>query len=136
MLKIPIPSDATLQKLDDAVNQAWFDGYKSIVDPRFPDGERLPFWALTLWKELLEMRSGQKMWERSRKWVEKEVERCQKKHDEDTVMQLEVAKEILDRLPWSSTMEFEKRHTTTLLLSYYLGPERLTDSHINIMSNL
>ncbi|KAF6743414.1 hypothetical protein DFP72DRAFT_827887 [Ephemerocybe angulata] len=128
-----IPSSAQLRKLREAAGQAWFDGYTSIVDPRFPDEEKLPFWAISFWQELLEIRDAQSMWKKSRAWCRTETEKRQRKGDYDAVNMLETVEEQLGRLPWGARMEFERGYSTSLLLSYFLGPEWLTDSHLNMM---
>ncbi|KAF6765888.1 hypothetical protein DFP72DRAFT_996748 [Ephemerocybe angulata] len=128
-----IPSSAQLKKIEQEIGQAWFDGMLSIIDPRVPDGERFPLWAVSFWKLLLDIRDGQKMWKRSLAWCNSEMEQRQKKGDYDTVMMLEEVKEQLDELPWNDSMDFERRWSRTLSLSHFLGPERLTDSHLNMM---
>ena len=42
----PIPQEKILDQLLKDFGQAWFDGTKSVVDPRFNDGcDRLPLWT-------------------------------------------------------------------------------------------
>ena len=42
----PVPQEKVLDQLLKDFGQAWFDGAKSVVDPRFNDGhDRLPLWT-------------------------------------------------------------------------------------------
>lgn len=56
----PIPSDETIQLLDNAMGQAWLDGNQSIIDWR--GGERIDFWAITFWREMSRVIAKQKEW--------------------------------------------------------------------------
>lgn len=79
-----IPSPQFLKRLEEAFGQAWFDGAKSIVDPRFNKSrDRLPLWTLGFWPGFVQRVGGRmrnplkqsgrrlfvgstKFWERSR----------------------------------------------------------------------
>ncbi|KAJ6522433.1 hypothetical protein DFH09DRAFT_1421922 [Mycena vulgaris] len=69
-----IPSQTFLKILTAHVGQAWFDGAKSIVDPRFNDGhDRLPLCVLTFWKEMAGVSQDQIMWGKSHDWLKTEL---------------------------------------------------------------
>ena len=43
----PVPQEKVLNQLLNNFGQAWLDGAKSVVDPRFNDGhDRLPLWTI------------------------------------------------------------------------------------------
>ena len=61
-----IPSPKFLKRLDEAFGQAWFDGAKSIVDPRFNESQdRLPLWTLGFWKRMVSLVQSQAKWAES-----------------------------------------------------------------------
>ena len=56
LLNRPIPPIIFLLDLEKGFGQAWFDGARSIVDPRFNNStECFPLWVLTFWKKLSEI---------------------------------------------------------------------------------
>ena len=58
-----VPSLATLDQLEGAFGQQWFDGAKSIHDPRYNQGrDHLPLWVLMLWRTLHNLIKRQQNW--------------------------------------------------------------------------
>lgn len=58
-----IPSLATLDQLEGAFGQKWFDGAQSICDPRYNRGsEKFPLWVLELWKAIRRLKRAQDDW--------------------------------------------------------------------------
>ena len=65
-----IPSLATLDQLEGAFGQKWFDGAKSIRDPRYNQGrDQLPLWVLTLWRTLHNLIKDQQNWREAYQYV-------------------------------------------------------------------
>ena len=63
VMRRTVPSLATLDQLEGAFGQQWFNGAKSICDPRYNRGaEPLPLWTLTLWRVLHKLISSQQNW--------------------------------------------------------------------------
>ena len=69
-----IPPIAFIDKLDNGMGQAWFDGKVSIIDPRFGDSNnRSPFWAPTYWRQMGTLIKAQCDWRAVRVWIQKEM---------------------------------------------------------------
>ncbi|KAJ7727802.1 hypothetical protein DFH07DRAFT_970018 [Mycena maculata] len=129
LLTRPIPSQEFLDILTKHAGQAWFDGRTSIRDPRHNDGsDRFPLWTLTLWKEYLHVGEDQRMWQRSRDWIQTELK---KPHldtvDEDALM---AANSLLNTLGWDTKIHGS---WTTFDLALVLSHAWLTDDHIDMM---
>ncbi|KAF6758406.1 hypothetical protein DFP72DRAFT_845316 [Ephemerocybe angulata] len=45
-----------------------------MANPRFPDEEKLPFWAISSWQQLLEIRDARSMWKKSSAWCRTETD--------------------------------------------------------------
>jgi hypothetical protein len=76
LMSRPIPPKEVLSRLEKEAGQAWFDGCKSILDPRYNDGrDRFPLWVLTFWKEMGELWDAYWAWETSVGWVEGQLEK-------------------------------------------------------------
>ena len=57
-----LPADV-VEALDKAFGQAWFDGVRSIADPRYNGGaDRLPLWIITYWKDAAAKLKLQEEW--------------------------------------------------------------------------
>lgn len=69
----PIPSRAILDSLDNAFGQQWFNGAKSIVDPRYKNTFRLPLWVLGLWRRISTIVGIQAEWINCKVFVEKAI---------------------------------------------------------------
>ncbi|KAJ7101505.1 hypothetical protein B0H15DRAFT_769608 [Mycena belliarum] len=129
LLARSIPPREVIEDLMKEAGQAWLDGAKSIVDPRFNDGrERFPIWALTLWSELLKVVDDQRRWQHSCEWIESELGR----HDLDAVDRdaLTNAKSIMDSLGWNTKIH---GRWTILDLATVLSNAWLSDDHIDMM---
>lgn len=60
----------TLVKLQNEAQKAWLDGCKSVSDPRYNDGrDRLPFYAITFWRQIRPHIEHQAKWKEASKWV-------------------------------------------------------------------
>ncbi|KAJ7488492.1 hypothetical protein B0H11DRAFT_2406543, partial [Mycena galericulata] len=129
LLTRPIPPREFLNSLTQRVGQAWFDGHTSIRDPRYNEGrDRFPLWTLTLWKELLRVVEDQKMWKRSRDWIQTELEKPDlESGDLDA---LTTANSLLDTLGWDTKIHGS---WTTFNLSIILSYSWLSDDHIDMM---
>ncbi|KAJ7504710.1 hypothetical protein B0H11DRAFT_1709383 [Mycena galericulata] len=129
LLTRPIPPREFLNSLTQRVDQAWFDGHTSIRDPRYNEGrDRFPLWTLTLWKELLRVVEDQKMWKRSRDWIQTELEKPDlESGDLDA---LTTANSLLDTLGWDTKIHGS---WTTFNLSIILSYSWLSDDHIDMM---
>lgn len=126
LLARPIPSEKVLKTLDAAIGQMWFDGARSIVDPRFNNGtERFPLWVLSLWNKIQKMIGHQKQWRSSIQWLELIT------HPEDIVVQ---AKRLIEKLPWNGPLCFGG--ASTIEYAGFIGASWLTDTQIDMMVNV
>jgi hypothetical protein len=74
VLDRPIPSRDLVTRLikEKCVGQFFLDGYCSFVDPRFNEGkDRFPFWVLTFFLLVHDVREVQDHWRNAIKFVEK-----------------------------------------------------------------
>jgi hypothetical protein len=72
----PIPQETFIGQLLDDFGQAWLDGAKSVVDPRFNDGcDRLPLWTILAWKRMAVLIKEREKWAMSYQWLEKQRSR-------------------------------------------------------------
>lgn len=133
LLTRPIPNANFLKSLENVIaQQAWFDGSKSIADPRYNDGrDRLPLWSITFWRSMSVIVSRQSAWKRSYLWLEQQ--RDSKTHNEETKSEVEQAINILSSLRWDSRLLYLRGTVTTVLLPVLLGRDWLSDDHVNIM---
>lgn len=133
LLSRPIPSEDFITDLSKALGQAWFDGAKSIVDRRYNnDGERLPFWVISLWKQLNKVNDQQVAWRNSIEWLDKELGRSK---NEELTTTLLAAKEELNKIGWNAPLPYiGGQSTTSFSLSSFLSFEWLSDDHLNMMS--
>jgi hypothetical protein len=66
LLSRPVPPHNFVEQLDNALDQQWLNGAKSVTDQQFNDGmDTLPLWATTFWKEVLKLDGMQKTDDRS-----------------------------------------------------------------------
>jgi hypothetical protein len=76
LMSRPIPQKEFLSRLEEEAGQAWFDGCKSLLDPRYNDGsDRFPLWVLTFWKEMAELWDARWKWVTSVGWVDGQLEK-------------------------------------------------------------
>lgn len=68
-----LPSDEWIKGAYKHFGQAILDGRESILDPAYP-GSRLPFWTISWWKEMSELRRVQQTWRKALVWVEKNLQ--------------------------------------------------------------
>lgn len=84
------------------MGQAWFDGAKSIIDPRYNQGtERLPMWVLNYWKKMNAMADAQKDWERAYSWPNKENEQG------DFAGTMHTSSSVLASYPWKGERDVD-----------------------------
>ncbi|KAJ6632173.1 hypothetical protein B0H10DRAFT_2206574 [Mycena sp. CBHHK59/15] len=124
-----IPSQQFLTYLTAHVGQAWFDGAKSIVDPRFNDGrDRFLLWVLTFWKDMARVSQDQIMWGKSRDWLKTELEKKDiLEVDRDALM---AALALLEVLGWNTKIG---KSWTNFNLASILSWRWLSDDHIDMM---
>ncbi|KAF7300831.1 hypothetical protein MKEN_01309000 [Mycena kentingensis (nom. inval.)] len=57
-----LPPQALITQLREAAGQRWFDGAKSIRDPRYKSEVFLPLWIVGAYKQLADMLQQQSLW--------------------------------------------------------------------------
>ena len=127
-----IPSETLIDKLHEALGQAWLDGAKSIVDPRFNNGQdRFPLWVISYWKHVSTLSAKQKRWKSAIQWLDNEMKKpdcsLQRKGELKSTLTL------LDSLEWDSETKFVNQVISTIELSRLLGTLWLSDDHMNMM---
>jgi len=114
LLTRPIPPKAWLQALEAALGQAWFDGKRSIIDPRFKQS-RLPLWVLSYWKEMSEVLEQRARWKKAEEWLRRWGE------SGDLLEEADRVREMLASLDWGSAVSALgatcPKHNLTHLLS-------------------
>ena len=124
-----IPPKEYVTTLDQAFGQAWFDGAKSIIDPRFNNGtERLPLWILTFWRDMDHVSRSQLTWKRSISWLDKEKTKHINNHN--TLAIIDRVKTKLASMGWNNPLSYCSKAVKTMQLSRYLGTIWLTDDEI------
>ncbi|KAJ7292486.1 hypothetical protein C8J57DRAFT_1456964 [Mycena rebaudengoi] len=127
----PVPPKEILEALSRKFSQAWFDGTKSICDPRFNDGtDRFPLWTLMWWKDMAKLVEKQAKWKRSIKWLESERD---KSKDVETTGAVNGALEMLRTLGWNKPLNYLRGNVTTMDLAELLATVWLRTDHIDIM---
>ena len=127
-----VPSPSFLKRLDEAFGQAWFDGAKSIVDPRFNESQdRLPLWTLGFWKRMASLVQSQEKWAESLRWVRKEKNRPNL--DQETQETLDDALATFDTIGWDCKLGYLRGATSAIRLPDILGTAWLSDDHIDMM---
>ena len=125
----PIPPQSVLDNLDKSLGQQWFDGAQSICDPWFNNGtECLPFWVLTLWKELARIVHAQVVWRKSEAWLNHEARR-----GGDGAASMKKAITLLLSIGWDAPVLALGSSTTTTKFSKLLRTEWISDELINMM---
>ncbi|KAJ6600108.1 hypothetical protein B0H10DRAFT_2196455 [Mycena sp. CBHHK59/15] len=95
-----IPPQAVLDLLGRKAGQAWLNGAKSVIDPRYNEGaDRFPLWVLTYWMEMACTVGHQSNWKRSIAWLENEHKKCKEEH---TRAAIEEARATLKTLGWNA----------------------------------
>lgn len=88
-----VPSDKLVEALDSALGQAWFDGAKSVVDPRYNNGnDRLPLWVIGFWKQTTMNSKTKEEWEKTMQWLS-DVE-AELKPESEMYKMIEVVREM------------------------------------------
>ncbi|KAF9034205.1 hypothetical protein BDZ89DRAFT_1111113 [Hymenopellis radicata] len=135
LMRRPVPSDDYLTKLDRAFGQKWFDGAKSIVDPRYNDGrERFPLWVLAFWREMNQVAKKQRQWRESLQYLDCLKKKCS---DETARAMLDAVTRVelrLEDIGWNQPLAYTSTTVTTLDLAVLLSSEWLSDDHINMMT--
>ncbi|KAF9780748.1 hypothetical protein BJ322DRAFT_1011530 [Thelephora terrestris] len=123
LLARSIPPVIILKALDAAAGQMWMDGSRSVVDPRFNNGEdRFPLWVLSLWNEARKLAECQDQWRRSVRWLDSLT------HPVELVA---CARSIVGRLSLNAPLR--SRGATSLALAGFLGAAWLSDIQIDMM---
>ncbi|KAF8687978.1 hypothetical protein AX14_003566 [Amanita brunnescens Koide BX004] len=74
IMRRTIPSRDIIDDLEMEFGQQWFDGKRSITDPRYNRGrDRYPVWVLAVWKEISSLISKQKIWREAYACVAQEI---------------------------------------------------------------
>ncbi|KAG2145169.1 hypothetical protein DEU56DRAFT_910292 [Suillus clintonianus] len=122
----PIPSAEFLVEINKAFDQAWFDGARSLIDPRYNDGkDRLPLWTLTWWRELTTVIRAQSAWRTSEAWLAKASLMTGEAPDMTAHVQ-----DMFLAVPWNSK---GGGSTSTLEFTHLLGMGWITDELIDSM---
>ncbi|KIY43701.1 hypothetical protein FISHEDRAFT_52985 [Fistulina hepatica ATCC 64428] len=127
----PIPHKKVLEGLKQSFGQAWFDGKKSISDPRYNNGEdKLPFYVLTFWERMAATEELQRRWKYHAKWLRKQAHQC----TGSVLKAIYRAKDILDSLGHNSTSPFliQLAARTPTLMSF-LGESWFSGELIDMM---
>ena len=102
LMSRPVPPKSFLDKLEKKFVQAWFDGAKSVVDPRFNNStEHLPLWVITFWKRMAGVIKIQETWQKIFPWLDKEERQTQDTQMLQTIWQ---ARDTFTHLGWNSTL--------------------------------
>lgn len=130
LLVRPIPSEDFLKRLESQFGQSWFDGRRSITDPRFNDGtDRFPFWVLSFWKELAKTAGKQTEWKRAITWLNDQV----KSKDIRLTESINLTVELFNTMGWESALPYIRGETTNFSLCQILSWNWLSDDHIDMM---
>ncbi|TFK77245.1 hypothetical protein BDN72DRAFT_953706 [Pluteus cervinus] len=136
LLTRDIPSATCLNQLDQRLGQAWFEGAKSISDPRYNNGrDRIPLWAITFWKTVARILSLREMWLASASWIVTEKKKVSIR-DIETFSAFQVADKRLTSMPWRSQLPYSRGLARTTDLTIYLSERWLSDDSINMMTTL
>ncbi|KAJ6587364.1 hypothetical protein B0H10DRAFT_2234035 [Mycena sp. CBHHK59/15] len=128
LLSRPIPPKDFLLRLEEEAGQAWFDGCKSILDPRYNDGsDRFPLWVLMFWKEMAQLADARWKWETSVGWVDGQL---QKELPNQDLEALAVTKELFATMGWNTKIWGQWTH---LDLAKILSWQWLADDHIDML---
>ncbi|KAJ7039794.1 hypothetical protein C8F04DRAFT_949367, partial [Mycena alexandri] len=125
----PIPHKDFLCKLEKEAGQALFDGCKSILDPRYNEGQdRFPLRAITYWKRMEEVVNAHRQWETSVGWVDGQLAKPDLPEQDREA--LTVTKGLFETLGWNTVIWGRWTH---LHLATLLSWQWLTDDHIDMM---
>ena len=92
----PFPPATVLDALSKAFGQAWLNGARSLIDPRYNDGhDRLPLWSISLWREMSNVVSAQSRWRKGEQWLVDESKTTA------SAKVMASARELLPALPWN-----------------------------------
>jgi hypothetical protein len=122
----PIPPVDWLGKLNMALGQAWFDGQRSIIDPRYKDS-RLPLWTIQFWKDMAEAVKKRVLWQASDEWIAKNMK------DIAVVKEGEVAREVMGTLSWGIPLRALGSLTTMETLTILLSDRWLDDEIMDML---
>lgn len=124
----PIPPESFLEKLEQDLGQAWFDGARSIIDKRFNNAtDRLPFWVIGFWKALAGLVQKQERWKTSLRWLETEEKATT---DPGTIQAIHNARMASEVLPCDVLLLGNHR---SIDLAKFLSREWLWDQHIDML---
>lgn len=99
----PLPPRKTITQLLAISGQQWFDGRRSIRDPRYADKkERLPLSALSWWDAALTARSAFDSWKEGHRWTTTHTF----EYSLDRALQEDV-KMLFTQLGWSTVVRYK-----------------------------
>lgn len=127
-----IPSKSFLASLSKEMGQQWLNGAQSISDQRFNNGtDRFPLWAITFWRELVDIAERQHIWRESCQWLADEKQKTQ---HTPTLDALDAGQKCLDSLGWNTSLPYSRGVPTSVILAGLLGTSWLSDEHINMIT--
>lgn len=123
-----IPPQALLIELRGDSQQAWLDGARSIVDPRFNKGaERFPLWIITYWITTGDIIRAQTNWMRAREWIEDQSQASIFPDDFTT------STEIFGSIGWNSPHRLAKLTFSTQKFCQLLSNHWLCDDIMELL---
>ncbi|KAJ7163961.1 hypothetical protein C8R43DRAFT_946774 [Mycena crocata] len=128
LMFLVLPTRSTLDCMVETFGQAWFDGNKSIHISLNPD-IAFPFWALTYWREMLEVCEARDTWIGADCWVNKRGKTAEK-----ATMKIKV-QALWNALPWhgKSHGNIPVANLPALFSAKYLGSE-IIDALLALLS--
>ncbi|KAJ6615754.1 hypothetical protein B0H10DRAFT_2220087 [Mycena sp. CBHHK59/15] len=128
LMSRPVPPQEFLTRLKKEAGQAWFDGCKSIVDPRYNEGrDRFLLWVLNFWDDMGTLARAHWAWDTSVRWVTGQLEKDLPDADLEA---LTVVKRLFDTLGWRNRIWGQWTH---LDLATILSWQWLSDDHIDML---
>lgn len=125
IIRRTIPPKVVLLEIERTLGQEWFDGSKSLVDPRYNQGkERFPFWILTLWRRITSMAEKQRDWGEAVEFLKKEV-----------VEERGAVRDTLGGVGWDSKIQYGGFTFTTHRFAQLLSRCQLYDDVTQVMIN-
>lgn len=99
----PPPSKTTIISIEREMGQMWFDGKTSICDPRVKSATPFPFWALTLWRRLVDTYRAQQWCKAAQTFVQDCINN---KSIRESSMNLQSVEDVLEGVGSQSTFTF------------------------------
>ncbi|EEB88926.1 hypothetical protein MPER_13042 [Moniliophthora perniciosa FA553] len=127
--KRPIPSPETLELLEGSFGQKWLDGVKGIIDPRYGQ-EVLPYWVLTLWKNISSMLVLQEEWQEAYETLTTVVQ------DPLVSEHFPTITSVLGRRSWNSNVRVGRFTFESHVFSRLLRPRMICDDVTQCMNQV